>query len=199
MQILSVYIQLFPLDTPTAREPLRILELGAGTGLLSLTLASQHHEVVATDISSVLTLLERNIEHNKPKLPSGGNNITVQALDWTQHQWRDPIDVVVTSDTVYEPSLFRPLLDTLRKVSNNPPIHDGVDSSATPTPVILGLERRDPLAVEQFFEMAVSDGWQPRQINRDCLERCGRALGWTEEDWDGVELWTLYFDPARIN
>lgn len=58
-----------------------ILELGAGTGLLSIILAALGNKVYATDIPEILSLLETNIEHNKQVMTKNGS-VKAFALDW---------------------------------------------------------------------------------------------------------------------
>ncbi|KAN0100105.1 hypothetical protein V8E55_000089 [Tylopilus felleus] len=98
----------------TAR-PRRILELGAGTGLLSLTAAqifsrtSVQAEIKATDYHpNVLENLVRNVRHN-PCVVS----VSVEKLDWcavTRNEGGgedgvrgDVYDVVLAADVVYHP------------------------------------------------------------------------------------------------
>ncbi|KAI0830833.1 putative methyltransferase-domain-containing protein, partial [Trametes gibbosa] len=101
----------FGLVTPAAR-PLRILELGAGTGLLSIAaakvLASSTHRptIVATDYHpSVLANLRSNVATNFPR-PSG-SSVEVLALDWQRPVYEGPLrerfDVILAADVVYHP------------------------------------------------------------------------------------------------
>ncbi|KIP02496.1 hypothetical protein PHLGIDRAFT_292214 [Phlebiopsis gigantea 11061_1 CR5-6] len=95
----------FGLD-PSARG-LRILELGAGTGLLSLAAAQLLPAalVVATDYHpSVLANLEANAATNlRP--------VSVRALDWQHPRYAAPLDapfdVVLAADVVYHPEHAR--------------------------------------------------------------------------------------------
>ena len=90
-----------------AAGPLRILELGAGTGLLSLAAAKlcPQAKVVATDYHpSVLANLRANVTTNF----SADAPVAVHALDW-QHPKCDeepldrPFDVVLAADVIYHP------------------------------------------------------------------------------------------------
>ena len=93
-------------------ESLRVLELGAGTGLLSITaaqiLARAQTDtppiIVATDFHpDVLTNLQRNVDTNDD---AGG--ILVRELDWSRPNLDDApldqaFDVILAADVVYEP------------------------------------------------------------------------------------------------
>lgn len=101
----------------------RCLELGAGTGLVSLTVAkmmqrsvfstktSTQLEVVATDYyPSVLINLKRNIASNCPESSSPSVRILTQALDWSTFSseathspvFETPFDLILGADIVYE-------------------------------------------------------------------------------------------------
>ncbi|TFY52175.1 hypothetical protein EVG20_g10673, partial [Dentipellis fragilis] len=93
----------------------RILELGAGTGLLSIATAKileRHGDsevaaatmtIVATDFhSDVLANLQKNIDANFDWDP-----VDVQPLDWEHPVYQAPLDepfrVILAADVVYEP------------------------------------------------------------------------------------------------
>ncbi|KAK0232563.1 putative methyltransferase-domain-containing protein [Armillaria fumosa] len=89
---------------------IRVLELGAGTGLVSITvgkLLEGNVKIVATDFyPSVLDNLKANIEHNFPQPASVAISSTF--LDWAESDNHDdsldmPFDVVLGADIVYDP------------------------------------------------------------------------------------------------
>ena len=109
----------------TESSTFRCLELGAGTGLVSITVTkmmmmmqksmkkNSKLEVVATDYyPSVLTNLEGNIHSNFPEsLPSASVRILTRALDWstfsaqTNHDdpvFEIPFDLILGADIIYE-------------------------------------------------------------------------------------------------
>jgi predicted nicotinamide N-methyase len=95
-------------------QPKNILELGAGTGLLSIVLSKKFPQsnIITTDISSVLSLLKENVCN------SNATNITVQELDWMHpKKFNEEFDLIVMSDTITWPELYEPLLKTLELVS----------------------------------------------------------------------------------
>ena len=113
---------------PSPPTPFRCLELGAGTGLVSITITKMMQksietsttelEVVATDYyPSVLANLERNVNSNFPSesssslsSPSTSVRILTRALDWstfsseTTHEpvFETPFDLILGADIVYE-------------------------------------------------------------------------------------------------
>ncbi|PFH47342.1 hypothetical protein AMATHDRAFT_67884 [Amanita thiersii Skay4041] len=107
---------LFP---PRANRSLRILELGAGTGLLSILSAkiaqlqgTPSVEIVATDYHpDVLANLATNVEANCPCTTQGvggGALPSVHAFDWERpafdkDPFHKPFDVVLAADVVYRP------------------------------------------------------------------------------------------------
>jgi predicted nicotinamide N-methyase len=96
----------------TGEKNLRVLELGAGTGLLSITaaqiLARTQTDtppiIVATDFHpGVLANLQRNVDTNND---AGG--VLVRELDWSRPNLDDApldqaFDVILAADVVYEP------------------------------------------------------------------------------------------------
>lgn len=111
-------------------KPLRILELGAGTGLLSIVTAKllrpqlQQPVIVATDYHpSVLENLQANVATNFPgtKSPSPSRNphrrsplrfekkapIDVLPLDWQYPKYdpplHEPFDIILAADVIYHP------------------------------------------------------------------------------------------------
>ncbi|KAF9528111.1 hypothetical protein CPB83DRAFT_883708 [Crepidotus variabilis] len=110
--------QVYSLSQVSIR-PLRILELGAGTGMLSIAADKvlQHFgvtaEIVATDYHpDVLANLEKNVDTNLPQ-SSHKRSITVTHLDWEHppstcddphNRFADPFDTIFAADIVYHPS-----------------------------------------------------------------------------------------------
>ncbi|KAI9066508.1 S-adenosyl-L-methionine-dependent methyltransferase [Trametes sanguinea] len=99
----------------TSKGSLRILELGAGTGLLSIAaaklLASDPPSIVATDYHpSVLANLRANVESNGLS-SAAGPSVNVLPLDW-QHPvyegpFAEPFDVILAADVIYHPEHAR--------------------------------------------------------------------------------------------
>ncbi|GAA6004733.1 hypothetical protein JCM10207_000996 [Rhodosporidiobolus poonsookiae] len=202
-QVLSVYLHDL-LGRPSkkgGRRP-RAIELGAGPGLVSLTLLDLGYDVLATDLPVIVDgVLQRNVKENADKRNENGGRIERRVLDWFQQPdewtWRSendpeaalepPFDLIVTADTVYDPALSEPLLRTLH----------GLASLSPSAPIYLALERRDPALVSSFLSSAAAD-WslKPSRVDHARLLKLVSSregtLAWEDEsEWDGVEVWKL--------
>ena len=109
---------------------LRVLELGAGTGLLSITVARilargqvriPPSFIVATDFHpDVLANLQRNVDSNDDT-----QGILVRELDWSQPDsssapFDRPFDVILAADVVYEPTHASWIADCVTKLLARP-------------------------------------------------------------------------------
>ncbi|CBQ68828.1 conserved hypothetical protein [Sporisorium reilianum SRZ2] len=177
----------------------RVLELGSGTGLLSLLMARLGWQVTATDIAPVLdAVLRPNIDAGLYQLVHAGmadaDQVHVCELDWTtppatwhpHHQ--ASFQLIVTADTIYEASLVRPLLSTLAHL-----YHRQADSHPS---ILLALERRDPTHVTEALRMASEEfGLAFKQVPakrvRKMFDTLGDGATWSRDDWEGVEIWKL--------
>ncbi|CCF50761.1 hypothetical protein NDA11_007310 [Ustilago hordei] len=206
-------------DSSAARK--RVLELGSGTGLLSLLMARLGWDTVATDIPPVLeSVLKPNVEAGLYQLVNEGkaekDQIRVCQLDWTvlpeRWHWHPELgfpsaqehvdadtrntqttteqhfDLILTADTIYEPSLIRSLLFTIAHLYQR-------QAESKPT-ILLALERRDPTQVNEAFRLASEDYDLPfKQIPakrvRKIFDTLGDGAAWSRDDWDGVEIWKL--------
>ena len=120
----------FNLDVTSDGGGLRVLELGAGTGLLSIAVAQMAANgdlrtpvpfIVATDFHpDVLANLQRNVDAN-----GSSNSILVRELDWsrpnlTSAPFDCPFDVIFAADVVYEPSHASWIADCVTKLLARP-------------------------------------------------------------------------------
>ncbi|KAI9269267.1 putative methyltransferase-domain-containing protein [Phascolomyces articulosus] len=93
----------------------KVLELGAGTGLVGLALAlgcSNLDNMVLTDQIPMMNLMQQNIQLNRVQ-----DKVEAKILDWGEFEdvpetCRSP-DVILASDCVYLEVAFKPLVDTL--------------------------------------------------------------------------------------
>lgn len=113
---------------------LRVLELGAGTGLVSLALGKLLEtigigaEIVASDFYPlVLANLQSNIRTNAP-LPLPLASVTADFLDWSTFPTLDippapfdvPFDIILGADIIYEPEHARWIRQCLLKLLRPP-------------------------------------------------------------------------------
>lgn len=90
---------------------LRVLELGAGTGLAGMYAARRGATVLCTDLAVMLPVLQANVDLNFAR----GGNISVAEYCWGTDAARlgGPFDVVLAADCVYLEAAFEPLLASL--------------------------------------------------------------------------------------
>ncbi|RDX48101.1 hypothetical protein OH76DRAFT_1557423 [Lentinus brumalis] len=163
-----------------------VVELGAGTGLLSIVLSPFVRHYTVTDIPELIPLIRKNVGHNlasnvpsvsPPRAagkhpssppPSMSTNVTAAALDWVQLQNApaslraklapdEPADLVLVVDCIYHPSLLPALLST-------------IDCLTVPgrTAVLVVVELRAEDVIREFLQ------------------------GWLDKTGDGVwEIWSL--------
>lgn len=112
--ILAKYISL---KMPSL-QGVRVLELGAGTGLAGLVAATLGADVTITDRLGHLRCAERNIENNK-HLFSNTQSILVCPLTWGKNSGElfmhefGYFDILIGADLVYNEAVFQDLIDTL--------------------------------------------------------------------------------------
>ncbi|TIB77079.1 hypothetical protein E3Q22_03224 [Wallemia mellicola] len=93
-------------------KPLRIMELGTGTGILSITLAAllektpHKHTIVATDLAPALPLLKQNVDRNSRLFNK--NDVFVRELAWGSQSplEKEHFDVIIAADVAYNTSSF---------------------------------------------------------------------------------------------
>ncbi|NXN32091.1 EFMT3 methyltransferase, partial [Nycticryphes semicollaris] len=93
----------------------RVIELGAGTGIVGILVALLGGDVTITDQPAALDQIRENIQLN---FPGGGARPRVEALVWGQEEdtVRGEYDVILGSDIVYHPPSSPPLLGTRRRL-----------------------------------------------------------------------------------
>jgi len=157
-------------------ETQHVLELGSGTGLLSIALAPLVRRYTATDIGSLIPLIRKNITLNFPGWPNisqslPGSNIVVEELDWQLLESTpilqrskvfnfDPVDLLLVVDCIYHPSLLSSLVTT-------------IDHLSTPgkTTVLIISELRADDVVRGFMETWLSKPgrWEIWRIPNEIL------------------------------
>ncbi|ETN47182.1 uncharacterized protein HMPREF1541_01373 [Cyphellophora europaea CBS 101466] len=87
----------------------RLLELGAGTGLVGISVACLWQaDVVLTDLPEIVPNLERNLELNDDVLSGWGGSASARALDWSDDddapcRSSDKFPSIVAADPIYSP------------------------------------------------------------------------------------------------
>ena len=192
-QLLAHYIQ------ETLPRGTKAIELGAGTGLVSIALGILGWEVWATDLTNVIDdVLRINIERNRE------GTIVVQELDWCKEEWKwiynstrtdddtlqsPELDLIVCADGVYSAELILPLLQTLNTLSgSNSPL------------ILIAFERRDTAVIDSFFEQSLTLGFNSKKSNlRRILGRQISRWGWISDDWHSIEIWTMRLNSKKIH
>jgi predicted nicotinamide N-methyase len=88
----------------------RVIEIGAGVGLPSFTIAKHAAEIIISDYATeAVELIEKNIEH------LGLTNTKAMCLDWNDFPTNIKADVVLLSDINYAPTEFNALLHLIEQ------------------------------------------------------------------------------------
>jgi len=130
---------------PRGLAQCRVLELGAGCGLVGLVLASTGHSVLLTDTPSMQPHLNANVEANRSAL---GVSISVEAdvlafgndVDSATVARSGPYDLIVGADITFLHHIRTSLIHTLLQLCS------------PATVVVLGHTSRAPDTIEQVIE-----------------------------------------------
>lgn len=128
----------FILTEPLMFRGATVLELGAGTGLTSIIMATTAKTVYCTDVGEdLLSMCERNVTLNKHKVEPAGGEVRVRQLDWLQHglctdadmefSWTEEevadlhnnTSFIIAADVCYDDDLTDGLFRTLYKLCSN--------------------------------------------------------------------------------
>lgn len=139
---------------PGCWRGLRVLELGAGTGLVGLTFAAFGAHVTLTELPVALPLLNFNLRHNSASLAGSAHACVLSWGDHVPMEKYGVFDMVVGADIVYAEPLFEPLLATLNQVC------------APETVVYLSRLQRgtDPAKTERFYQGLRDFGFTTKRI-----------------------------------
>ncbi|KAM3864027.1 methyltransferase-like protein 22 [Diretmus argenteus] len=128
----------FILSHPIMFRGATVLELGAGTGLASVVMATVAKVVYCTDVGEdLLSMCQRNVTLNKDLLELAGGDVRVRQLDWLQHDLCTDADVefswteeevaciydntsfIMAADVCYDDDLTDGLFRTLYHLCSN--------------------------------------------------------------------------------
>lgn len=147
-----------------------ILELGAGTGIVALTLAALisiksmssrgYSHIITTDLESAMPLLEHNISTNAHLFQD--TRPTAVVLDWDNETLPDSIqafnegfDVIVMADVTYNTASFPSLVRTLAQVMR---------LGTKPPMVLMGYKQRDA-AERTLWNLVAEIGLELKKIS----------------------------------
>lgn len=115
----------------------RVVELGAGTGMVGVMAARLGAHVTLTDLPHVLPNLQSNLELNSDNVEACGGSLEVRPLRWGVQEdiapLGAPFGLILASDCVYYDTLFEPLMQTLKWLCgigvSGKAVHDGDHSN----------------------------------------------------------------------
>ncbi|OXC70247.1 hypothetical protein AYX13_01157 [Cryptococcus neoformans] len=183
------------------QEKLRIVELGTGTGLVSIVLslalkriASLERKITATDLESAIPLMDENIalnnlnsqmnlistdhENGQEEQPTG-TFVDARILDWDQPipDWvnKDHPELIIAADVTYNTSAFPSLLSTLTSLLSPSVPSAGLSNKPL---LVLAYKERDPA------ERGLWGMLKERGIDMVMVDEIRGA-----EDYGSTEIW----------
>ncbi|KAM6214865.1 EEF1A lysine methyltransferase 3 isoform 1-T1 [Rhynchocyon petersi] len=131
----------------------KVIELGAGTGIVGILAALQGGNVTITDLPLALEQIQGNVRANVP----AGSQAEVRALSWgiDQHVFPGDYDLVLGADIVYLEPTFPLLLGTL---------HHLCGPQGT---IYLASQMREEHGTESFFQQFLPQHFQLELAQRD--------------------------------
>ncbi len=100
-------------EEPNWIENKQVLEIGAGIGFPSFSIAQKASSVIISDYNSdAVSLAQKNINHLNI------NNATATVLDWNHIPSELFADTILLSDINYNPSNFDALVDSINRFIN---------------------------------------------------------------------------------
>ncbi|XP_023142947.3 EEF1A lysine methyltransferase 3-like isoform X1 [Amphiprion ocellaris] len=134
----------------------RIIELGAGTGVVGILAARLGAEVTLTDLPLALPQLEANVSANMPSSGWPSSPPAVLPLSWGEDHMTFPSDwdLVLCADIIYLPETYPQLVETLAHLCKNGAL------------VYLSSKMRKEHKTPSFYEEHL-----PRRFNVELMHR----------------------------
>ncbi|EPE31635.1 S-adenosyl-L-methionine-dependent methyltransferase [Glarea lozoyensis ATCC 20868] len=157
--VLSAYISTLPTTQPnlpilnsilTTKPSLKILELGAGCGIVGISLSTLPNttQIILTDLPEATDILTQNLS----SLPS---DISHEVLDWSAplpaHIAGTEWDLIAISDCTYNPDVVPDLVKTLGELARGKEVY-----------VVLAMKVRHESELV-FFELMDKKGFEVRE------------------------------------
>ncbi|XP_072423042.1 EEF1A lysine methyltransferase 3-like isoform X2 [Chiloscyllium punctatum] len=133
----------------------KVIELGAGTGIVGILAVLLGGDVTITDLPQALKQIENNVLANIPS--SCAHRSRVRALSWGSNHSHFPTDYdfVLGSDIVYLPETYTSLIHTLRHLS------------AQRATIYLSSKMRREHATVSFYEEILPQHFQCQLLHRN--------------------------------
>lgn len=115
---------IYKLPQLLSKPSLRVLELGAGVGIVGITLSRCYPQssVIVSDLPEAEEIATYNIVCNKKQAVASGDSMDVkyQNIDWEQllpeNLRQGDLDLIVIADCTYNPDVVPDLVKTLEEV-----------------------------------------------------------------------------------
>ncbi|KAL3053042.1 hypothetical protein OYC64_005550 [Pagothenia borchgrevinki] len=128
----------FILSSPDMFRGATVLELGAGTGLTSIVMATICKTTFCTDVGEdLLSMCKTNVTLNRHLMEAAGGDVRVRQLDWLQHDlctdadvefsWTEEevedmynnTEIIIAADVIYDDELTDGLFRTLYRLCSS--------------------------------------------------------------------------------
>lgn len=151
----------------SAKKPIKVLELGAGCGIVGIAFAQMFRcDALLTDLKDTTEILQTNVKLARVKL---GSSLQTEVLDWSSdlhYSVNVKHHLVVVSDCIYNPDSSIHLVETLQRLAQTSP----------QVLILVGFKRRHD-ADHVFFD-------QMKAAKFEILETEKIALPHTASDYD---------------
>ncbi|KAL7407440.1 hypothetical protein ABVT39_008405 [Epinephelus coioides] len=135
----------------------RIIELGAGTGVVGILAARLGADVTLTDLPLALPQLQANVSANMPSDGWPSTPPAVLPLSWGEDHMNFPSDwdLVLCADIIYLPETYPLLVDTLAHLCMNVAV------------VYLSSKMRKEHETPSFYEVFLPSRFNVELVHRD--------------------------------